>query len=76
MIFATKREALKMKQEDVATVLGVDRTTVSKWETGINLPRSDLLPKIATLYDCTVDELLADSKTDKKVEFQCQEQEK
>ncbi len=32
------------------------------WDTGRNNPRADMLPKIAKLYGCTVDELLREDE--------------
>lgn len=32
------------------------------WETGVNTPKTTILPKLAALYGCSVDELLLDSK--------------
>jgi DNA-binding XRE family transcriptional regulator len=46
------------RQVDAAEMLNVDQTAVSKWETGASLPRPPTLLKLATLYGCTVDELL------------------
>ena len=47
-------------QKEVAKVLGVRESTVSKWERGEAKPRADKLPRIAKLYGCTIDELLND----------------
>lgn len=58
-----KRVAAGITQEELATKLGVDRSTVTKWETGQSLPRTHLLPKLAELFGCTVDELLGIEKT-------------
>jgi len=49
-------------QKEVARLLGVKTAAVSKWENGLALPRADKLPKIAKLYGCTIEELLADSR--------------
>ncbi len=46
-------------QRDVAKALGVDVSSVSKWENGITKPRADKLPIIAKLYGCSIEELLA-----------------
>lgn len=56
MAFARKRAGLLQRQ--VAEALGVSMGTVAMWDTGRNNPRADMLPKIAKLYGCTVDELL------------------
>jgi len=55
-----KRLIAGFTQAYVATKLGLkNKSTVAKWETNGRFPRVELLPKIATLYGCTVDELLA-----------------
>ena len=57
--FRLKREKSGMSQAAVAEYLGLhDKSTVSKWETTDVLPNARLLPQIAVLYSCTVDELL------------------
>lgn len=46
-----------LTQKEAARRLYVDRTTLVKWETGVSTPRIFLLPKIAKLYDCLIDDL-------------------
>lgn len=58
MRFKFYRERMKFTQDDVALTLGIDRSSVAKWETGKALPRGLLLFRVAELYGCTVDELL------------------
>lgn len=62
MSFTRLREKAGLTQKQAAAALGVDQSAISFWETGANNPRAALLPKIATLYGCTVDELLKDEK--------------
>lgn len=50
------RQALGLTQDQVATRLGVDRTTVLGWEKGKNHPRGKL-PQLAALYGTTTDAL-------------------
>ena len=47
-------------QREVAKILGVKESAVSKWERGLSKPRVDRLPMLAKLYGCTIEELLAD----------------
>lgn len=54
------RKAAKIKQLELAEELGVDNSTVAKWETGAAKPRADKLPALAKLLHCTVDQLLED----------------
>ena len=58
MGFKFYRERKKFTQDDVAEVLGIDRSSVAKWETGKVLPRGLLMLRVAELYGCTVDDLL------------------
>jgi len=60
--FKKARESVRLTQNDVASQLGIGRTAISMWESGESLPRAELLPKLAALYGCTVDELLADER--------------
>ena len=45
-------------QEIVADFLGITKASVSKWETGISLPDIAQLPKLASYYDISIDELM------------------
>lgn len=45
-------------QLEIATKLGVDRSTVAKWESGKSKPKTDRLLQLAAIFDCTVDDLL------------------
>lgn len=51
-----KREHLT--QQDLANKLNVDRTSVGKWETNRNLANNDILQKICSMFDVTMDYLL------------------
>ena len=56
-IYQLRKEA-RLTQDDLATFLGVTKASVSKWETGQSCPDIELLPKIATYFGVTVDELI------------------
>lgn len=47
-------------QEQLASVLGVSRQSISKWESNIAYPETDKLIRISELFDCTLDYLLKD----------------
>lgn len=47
-------------QREVAAILGVRASAISKWERGLSKPRADKLPMIAKLYGCSIEDLLAD----------------
>lgn len=54
---AELRAAAGVTQAGLAASLGVDRTTVTKWETGQSMPRADMLPKVARLLGCSIERL-------------------
>lgn len=53
-------------QREVAKIVGVQESAVSKWERGLAKPRADKLPILAKLYGCTIEELLADDAEQKE----------
>lgn len=52
------RKSLNLRQEDLANKLSVDRSTITKWETGEAMPRVDKLIPLANILQCSVDDLL------------------
>lgn len=60
MGFRAPRLRAGLRVADVQAALNVSDATVYMWETCVTRPRAALLPKIAKLYGCTVDELLRD----------------
>lgn len=60
MRLRTLRKQKHLKQKEIADFVGVERCTVSRWETGDTRPRIDDLPRLARILGCTVDELLGD----------------
>lgn len=64
--FQQLREQKGMSQAQLANTLGLDRSTIAKWETGTSMPRANLLPKLAELLGCTVDELLRPQAEEKE----------
>ncbi len=54
---ANKRKGLGLSQEKLAEKLGVTFQAVSKWENGKSTPDISLLPLIADIFGCTIDEL-------------------
>ena len=55
------RESAGLTQGELASELGVDRSAVTKWETGEAMPRASLLPKLAEVLQCSIDDLYAAS---------------
>lgn len=52
------RREKELTQEQLAEILNVSRRTVSRWETGSNMPDLDLLTEMADLYRVDLRELL------------------
>lgn len=52
------REKANLSQKQLACKLGIGRSTVSKWETGVSLPTAAKLVPLAKLLGCSTDELL------------------
>ena len=63
MEFNEKLQELRQKkgltQEELASLLFVSRTAVSKWESGRGYPNIESLKQIARVFSVTVDELLS-----------------
>lgn len=55
----TLRKERNYTQEQVAQYVGVSKAAVSKWEKGISYPDITLLPKLATFFSTTIDDLLS-----------------
>lgn len=52
------RHKMGITQEVIADFLGVTKASVSKWEKGLSLPDIVQIPRIASFYDITIDELM------------------
>lgn len=46
-----------MTQLKLSEHLGVDRSTIAKWESGEAMPTADKLPRIAKILNCKIDDL-------------------
>jgi len=55
---ALKRKEKGITQEDLAGFIGVSKASVSKWETGHSYPDIALLPRLASYFDISIDELV------------------
>lgn len=49
-------------QEQLASVLGVSRQAVSKWESNITYPETDKLIRMSELFNCSLDYLLKEEE--------------
>ena len=51
------RKRLGLKQQALADLLHVERSTIAKWESGAAYPRASQLPELAKALNCSIDEL-------------------
>ena len=56
------RKKKNISQEELANALGITQGAVSAYETGRWEPSITTIKKMASILDCTVDELLKDPK--------------
>jgi len=66
MTFAEKLKAVRMQagmtQERLAVELGVTKRTIINYESGQTLPPVNMLPKIAKLFDATIESLITEEE--------------
>lgn len=53
-----RRLDCEITQEELALKMCVTQSAVTKWENGITNPRAELLPRLAQVLNCSIDELL------------------
>ena len=56
------RKQRKWTQEELAKSLGVERSTVAKWESCKSQPQAARLVALAEVFGCTVDAILGRGK--------------
>lgn len=56
------RTSRKMLQKDVAALLGIDRTTYAKYESGASEPNHETLVKLAEIFSVSTDYILGRDK--------------
>ena len=52
------RNRAKITQAALAAQLGISQSTIAMWENRCNLPRAGMLPELAKILNCTIDDLL------------------
>lgn len=57
-ILAENRRKRGITQDELAEFMGVSKAAVSKWETEVSYPDIMLLPRLASYFDISIDELL------------------
>jgi transcriptional regulator with XRE-family HTH domain len=70
---ATLRKEKNLTQEELAEKLNVARRTVSRWETGFNLPDMDILVEISDFYSVDLREILDGNRRTDKMEQEMKE---
>ena len=58
------RVAQEMTQRELGAEMGVDCSTVTKWETEVALPKARDLPRLARVLECTISELFCPEALD------------
>lgn len=66
MGFKSARIAAGKTVHEVMNEIGVSDSAVYQWETGACTPRASLLPRIATIYGCSIEELLDGNNSNAK----------
>ena len=62
MNIQAKRAEKGFTQVTLSKKLGVSRSTIAKWESGNVFPAAKMLPKIAAMLHCSIDDLFTDAE--------------
>jgi len=63
------RKKIGYSQEKLSEMLCISPQAISKWENGHTLPETSLLPVLAQIFDCTIDDIIMPAYTfDEKIE--------
>ena len=57
-ILIENRHKRGITQEELAEYIGVSKAAVSKWEIGMTYPDISLLPRLASYFNISIDELM------------------
>ena len=58
------RKSHDMTQEQLASILGVERATVAQWEAGTSYPRMGTAIELVRFFGISLDDLMADRMED------------
>ena len=67
------RKEKNITQEELADKMMVSRRTVSRWETGSNMPDLDILIDISEFYDVDLKEILNGERKEKPMDIETKE---
>lgn len=57
------RKSRKITQTELANILNVEQTTVSKWENNRTIPDIDMLKKISNYFNVSISELIGEKQS-------------
>ena len=57
-VLIENRHKRGITQEELAEYIGVSKAAVSKWEIGMTYPDISLLPRLASYFNISIDELM------------------
>lgn len=61
---AVRRKAAGMTQAQLAAAIDVERPALAMWEIGASWPSARILPALADVLLCTIDELYVDPEAE------------
>ena len=67
------RKEKRLTQEQIAEQMGVARRTVSRWETGSNMPDLDILLELSDLYEVDLQEILSGERKSEQMNQELKE---
>ncbi len=67
------RKEKKLSQEQFAEIIGVSNRSVSRWETGMNMPDIDILIQISNYYNVELKEILDGQRGEETMNKQIEE---
>ena len=62
----SKRKEIRLTQAELAEKLNVTNRSVSKWENGICMPDSSIIPELCDILNITINDLFSGEVVDKK----------
>ena len=62
----SKRKEIRLTQAELAEKLNVTNRSVSKWENGICMPDSSIIPELCDILNITINDLFSGEEVDKK----------
>lgn len=61
ILLQTARKKAGLTQSNLGTEVGVRQSTVSRWESGVDMPNIENLADVVKVLNCTYDDLLGSS---------------